>query len=529
MNRQGVVGLFSILAIFGLFVMFWFITNQGSKLGGYRMGVRFASAAGLRPGSQVFESGLAIGTVDKIDLAPDYTVDVILAIKGTIPALSVFPGSAPPGGYDIPKGSKFIIQAPLTGDSSVIIVPPPPAEAASGGTWPHEVLARDQQPQGGASASFSDVLQQGGQTLSEMQRRLPALFDGLQSAVNNANAMAIHGNELTQHLSTRMDSITGSLQAALDQAGGNIVAMTRDFRDTAHSNRGRIDTLLARLDSTALSLNQAVDSMRDLAADRELHADLLETTRNIANATATLANMAADARQVSGNPQTQAQLRDTVANIDAVMQKANSLLAGLGGTSTVYGVDQGATPAPGETLPPAAPVPGGPTVANPAQRPSLNKFVKQLVGFQVRISELNPAPANGFASPALGPGRGPQSDFNVLFLPHASTTFFAGANNLGPAGSTSGPTTYNFALLSTVAPGLRAGGGVLYSSLGLMSQYMPPSNKGLGFTGYVYDPQHPTIDAYGMLPVSPTVSIFGGERDVLHSGRRTVFGLQLDF
>jgi ABC-type transporter Mla subunit MlaD len=521
--------MFSILSILGLFVIFWFLSNQGSKLGGYRMGVRFASASGLRPGSQVFESGLSIGTVDAIDLSPDYTVDVVLAIKGSIPALSFLPGSAPAGGYDIPKGSRFMIQAPLTGDSAVVIVPPPPQQAATAGAWPHEVLARDDQPQGGTAASFTDVLQQGGQALSEMQRRLPALFDGLQSAVNNANAMAIRGNELTQHLSTRIDTISDSLQTALQEAGGNIVAMTRDFRDTAHGNRGRIDTLLAHLDNTALSLNQAVDSMRDLAADQGMRGDLMQTTRNIANATATLANMAADARQISGNPQTQAQLRDTVSNIDAVMQKANSLLSSLGGTSSVYGVDQGATPAPGGVSAPAPPGGTNPVQPLPAQHLSVNKFVKNLIGFQVRVNELDSAPINGFSSPAIGPGRGPTSDFNVLVLPTAPMTFFAGANNLGPSGSTSGPTTYNFAVLSTLAPGFRAGGGVLYSSLGLMSQYTPVSGRGLGFMGYAYDPQHPTIDAYGTLSIVPKVSIFGGERDVLHSGRRTVFGLQLNF
>ncbi len=40
------------------------------------------------------------------------------------------------------------------------------------------------------------------------------------------------------------------------------------------------------------------------------------------------------------------------------MQKANSLLGELGGTSSVYGVDAGATPAP-PTVPNASPYPGG--------------------------------------------------------------------------------------------------------------------------------------------------------------------------
>jgi ABC-type transporter Mla subunit MlaD len=518
--------------------MFWFLTNQGSKMGGYRMGVHFKAAAGLRPGSQVFLSGLAIGTVDKIEFTPDYTVDVVLAVKGSIPALSFLPGSAPPGGYDIPKGSVFRIQAPLTGDSAVVIVPPPPGQAASVGPWAHEILALDQQPRGQSVASFQEVLAQGGEMLTDLQRRLPSILDGMQSAVANGNALAIHGNQLMQDLSSRVGSLTSTLQSSLDQAGGNIVALTADLRDTTRGNRPKVEALLNRLNRTSISLDQAVESMKQLAGDQQLRGNLTQTTQNISQASASLARMAADAQRIAGNPQTQAQLTNTVANLDAVMQKANSLLNAIGGTSSVYGVDAGATPspvtssAPGAGRAPQTFPAGGPGAktfpSTDGRRVTLNKFVKQLVGVEVRLNELDTAPANGSATPILGTNRGPQSDFNLVVLPNASTSVLVGANNLGP-GPNGGLSTYNFALLNTISPGLRAGGGVLYSRLGLVSQYKPVGKHGLGFQGALYDPQHPTFDAYGSIPIFEKVSVFGGERDILHSGRRTVFGLQLNF
>jgi hypothetical protein len=61
-----------------------------------------------------------------------------------------------------------------------------------------------------------------------------------------------------------------------------------------------------------------------------------------------------------------------------------------------------------------------------------------------------------------------------------------------------------------------------------MSSYTPP-NHGIGFQGALYDPQFPTMDGYLTLKVAPKASIFGGERDIFHSGRRTVYGLQLNF
>lgn len=524
MSRQAIVGLFSIAAILALFSMFWFVKNLGNSIGGYHFAVHFPSAAGLSPGSQVFESGVPVGTVDEIRLDKnDFSVEIVMALKS---------------GVDIPHDSTFLVQAPLTGNSSLVIIPPR-REIAAGKAptfYPHEILPPDQQPRGDAAPSINDLVQ-GGQNelrrvdemLALFEKKAPALIDSLQSAANNANDLAIHGNQLTQQLATRLLAMTDTLQRSLGTASGNIVSMTEDFKETTRSNRSRVDTLLIRLDSTALALNQAVDSMRDLAQNQEVHGNLVDTTSSIAHAASRLAQMADDARSVSGNPQTQAQLRDTVANIDALTQKANSLLASLGGASHVYGVDAGATPAPGGTGRPAPPAsapgpatPGGATKPIPvaASRLNFNKVMKNIVGVQVRLAEQDNPRANSFTSPTITAGRGPVSDFNLVALPHATTSFIAGANALG------GATTYNFAMLSNYGPGLRAGGGVLYSRLGLMSAYQPGK---LGVEGQLYDPQHPTLDLYGNLIAFPNATIFGGERDIMHSGRRTVFGLQLDF
>lgn len=522
MSRQAIVGLFSILAVLGLFVMFWFVTNLGTRVAGYRFGVHFPSAGGLHPGAQVFESGVPIGTVVAIRLLPDFTVDAILAINP---------------GIDIPRDARFIIQAPLTGDSTLVIVPPPSGERPTVAyerthLWPHALLPVEQQPQGIPPASISDLMEQGQSDLrrvdamlTDLQRRTPAILDGLQSAVTNANALAVRGNRLTEQLSPRLLAMIDGLQASLAAAGSNVVDLTGDLKTTARAERPRVDALLTRLDTTAIALNQTVDSLKTLAADPRLRGNLTQTTQNIALASARLAAIAEDARKVTSDPQTQAQLRDTVANIDAVSQKANSLLGGLGGTSSVYGVDQGATPAPGGTGlpgPPRAPGPRSAVTAAPHLPPrfSFSNLTHQLVTVQARLSELSPLAPNSDRSAVIGPSQGPDSDFNLLFLPYASSSLLVGANDLG------GTTSYNFALLNSQGPNLRFGGGVLYSRLGLISQYQMGR---WGLDGRIYDPQHPTLDMYGDFNVSQKVQLFGGERDTLHSGRRTVFGLQLDF
>ena len=68
------------------------------------------------------------GSVSRpITLLPDNTVDVILAVNRDV---------------DIPLASRFLIQAPLTGDPNLIIVPPRPVLGAP----PLPMLAREVLP-----------------------------------------------------------------------------------------------------------------------------------------------------------------------------------------------------------------------------------------------------------------------------------------------------------------------------------------------------------------------------------------------
>ncbi|MDP9017593.1 MAG: MlaD family protein, partial [Candidatus Eremiobacteraeota bacterium] len=364
MSRQAQVGAFAILALLLLFGVFFIITDFATRHTGYRIGVHFNSAAGLHSGALVYFSGVTVGTVDSIVLMADNTVDVVLAINKDV---------------DIPRDSKFLIQAPLTGDPSLLIVPPLPPRRAAGTVGPtpapaavpvleRRLLPIDQQPQGTNSATIADLLEQGqGEVrrldamLADLQQREPRMLATLQNAMNNANDLTLTANRSVQQLSGQATQIADSLQHTLDQASANVVQLTGTLNTTVASNSGKVSTLLTSLNSTAISLNQSVDSLKSLATNREMKQNILDTTKNIAQTTQTIAYLTSDLRQITGNPATQAQLRDTVANLDATMEKANSLLGTLGGQSHVYGVDANATPYPvtyPNGIPPAGTPPG---------------------------------------------------------------------------------------------------------------------------------------------------------------------------
>ena len=537
MNRQAIVGAFTIFALVALFGLFFVLANVGTQ-GRYDIGVHFKSAAGLQKNALVYESGVVVGTVKSTQLLPDdFSVEVIMSINN---------------GIDIPRTATFLIQAPLTGESTVEIVPPPVREAPKGfvgetpapaaiAILPHQVLPLDQQPQGQNPVTVQDLLAQGqgeiqrlDRMLGLLQTREPKLLDTMQTALQNINDITVSSKATFADVSGRLESLTASLQTAVEKGSGNLNDITAQIDSTVRGNRGHIDSIVASLDNSARALNQTADSVRDLAGNPRVHDNLVRTTQGIADSATTLASIAADLKNVSGNPQTQAQLRDTVANIDAATQKLNGILAQFGGTSSVYGVDKGATPAPLST-----PVHGGGgtssgvpvTQASPAPgnipenfKNKLGTLARSLVTLQVRINELSTYNATAFNSPTLPTGQGLNSDVNMILLPQGSTSLYAGANNIG-----TGPTTWNFAVMNAFSPKLRVGGGVLYSNLGVRAIYRDPLGHGLGFDSELYGLQHPSYDQLVTYGLSKQIELFGGERDILHSGRRSTFGMLLRY
>jgi len=512
MTRQAQVGAFAIVALLLLFGVFYVITDFGTRHTGYRIGVHFRSAAGVTSGAQVYFSGVEVGSVDSTELLDDNTVDVILAINRNI---------------DIPAASRFLIEAPLTGTPAVVIFPPrekPPLPLL-----PREVLPVAEQPQGSNAASIGDLLEQGQSELRRfdsvmalVEQRTPKLLDTLQSTLNNANDLTVTTKASMQRLSGELLGLGSALSGNLSEASANVVELSTTLNSAATMDSRKLSALLDRFQSTAVSLDRSMAALEDLATDPRLKANVLATTQNIAETTQTLAALTRDLRTVTGDPQTQAQMRNTIANLDAVMQKANSLLGELGGTSHVYGVDAGATPAPA-TVPSSSPYPGASPGVSPEMRARLQgklaSLARNLIAVQVRLSGLSPQ-VNAGLNPVLTSSRGPLGDINLVVLPHASTSVVFGANAIGTN------TTYN-ALLEQNKGDFHLAAGVLYSQIGVLGQYAPL--HGLGFETRIYDLTYPLVDLYGNLHLSPSAELFFGQRDVLHASRRNTFGFQYQF
>jgi phospholipid/cholesterol/gamma-HCH transport system substrate-binding protein len=523
MTRQAQVGAFALLSLLMLFAVFYMITDFGTRHTGYRVGIHFQGAAGLHSGALVYFSGVSVGSVDSITLLPDNTVDVILAVNRDV---------------DIPRASRFLIQAPLTGDPNLIIVPPVPIPRARGVVGPtpepaplamldHTVLPVDQQPEGTNSATIADLLQQGqgeiyhlDAMLSQLAAREPKLLDTMQATLTNAD-------ELTMTMKATVASLATSLQNSLPQATANLVALTGTLNDNVQLNSARITDILVQFDQSSHALNASMTSLQSLAGDKTLRGNILDTTTNIAETTKNIAGLTHDLRNVTGDPQTQAELKNTIANLDATMQKANSLLSALGGSSNVYRVDVNATPFPipsfspgsSDGTSPIAPAPAPVSGTSLHLHSRLASIASDLISIQLRLSALSSqkvcCPNSLFSA-----DRGPQTDLNATLLPNATNSLLVGANDIGF------DTTANLAVLHSLNSNTRVGGGILYSQLGFLGSY----DAGVfGINSYLYDPRRPELDLYGNLHLTRRLNLFYGERAINHVERRFDYGLSTKF
>src|SRR5665213_1626351 len=203
MNRQALVGIFTIITLIALFGVFVVLGNYGTQ-GRYKIGVHFKSAAGLHRGALVYESGVVVGVVDQTNLLPeDFTVEVVLAINNNV---------------DVPRTARFLIQAPLTGDSTMEIVPPVAAPQPAGIASPTNAPA--------AVAVLPREVLRLDKMLADLERREPKLLNTFQTALDNANDISVTANRSFTRLSARLDSLTSTLQVALQQSSANLTDVT---------------------------------------------------------------------------------------------------------------------------------------------------------------------------------------------------------------------------------------------------------------------------------------------------------------
>ena len=375
--------------------------------------------------------------------------------------------------------------------------------------------------------------------LAELETREPQMLNTVQSRwTTRTRSLSANANAEFSRLSTRIDALTNTLQVALNQGSANLVDLSQQLDHTVRRNSGHVDAIVASLDASARDLNRTADQVTALASDPQLRSNILQTTQGIAQTATTFSSIASDLHSVTGNPQTQAQIRDTVANVGRRLAEGqldpgpvrrhlerlrrrprrDARAGRLAAAHGTYPQRPGA----------GAPRPGGSPAPGTIQSNVKNKvgtLVRQLVALQIRVAELDRQHAGSASSPLLTRDRGPQTDVNVIALPRGPTYLYAGANDIGgPASSTQLRRHGD----GQARPAGRRRGALLPARRARRVRARA-TGKGFSLEARVYDLRRPTTDAYANFSLGNGLTLFGGERDLLRDGRRTTFGLQYQF
>lgn len=247
------VGLFLIVATaVGVLGTIWLVRGGFSE--GYPLFARFPWGAGLKQGQPVVLAGVNVGYVADVQLDPNGTIVVRMAIDDQ---------------YGIPKGSTAtVVAVGIFGDQSVAINP---VRAT------REYISHgDTLPVGPTAPSVNELLGRGdsiardvGAITSEFERQLVA--DGgvrdLRRTLASTNELVQQTNRLVAQVSAiaadqsrQLSETQGTLRrsvAALDSA--MIDSTVRNLRATS----ANVQVLTADLRSTSAQLNGVLASLRD--------------------------------------------------------------------------------------------------------------------------------------------------------------------------------------------------------------------------------------------------------------------------
>lgn len=487
------VGIFTVLALIGIFAAYYFITNFALRHGGFQLGVHFHDVGGLQEGSSVLLSGVEVGEVTTVALLPDQTVDVICTIN---------PGNK------IYRDSTFVVAITITGATTLTIEPPIRKEVAM--ILPDHLLPIDEQPWGTLPPTLTDLVSAGqeqlkkfSQTMNVVNRELPALARKFNAVATHTDALVLHADANLNGLTTELRITVAQLNDTIGTSGRNISELTGNINGLVRDNRQRFTALVENLAKTSDNLNKTMQGVASIAQDPILHDSLVGTAQNVRDATAKLKAIATDLQSITGDPHTKSQLKGTISNLEQATARANAI---LGTFSTAQQRGEG-----GEASPlPSSASPGPQPVRPPGSGQGL--FSQPLVQAQVRETWNDR-------------GGGPASDLNIVVLPGAKTHLTVGANDLGYS------TTYNF-LLNKGSQNLQLGAGVLYSKLGLAALFRPFGSP-VGIDARLYDPRHPTLDLYGDLRLTERLQLFYGQRNIWNGSGNVpnapAFGIQIKY
>ena len=277
----GAIALAGIITFMGAFAF-------GKK--GYELRIDYPQVSGLMPGHVVRYAGVQVGTVKKLNVAPD-KVEVIAEIDDNI---------------KIPQGSVFTIAADgIMGEKYVHIVPPhkPGQGFISEGSTLKGV------PGGGMDEFFANS----GDLVVRMEK-IATAFENVFGDKEVQESMK-KGFKNMQGITENMNTFTKVMAEVA-------VANQQDITQMIH----QINELTHRMNGTASYIESI---MKGVDNNGETGKNIAAIAKNMADTTQRMENIVQVLETVAKDPVTQQSLKETLVNVKETSAKANRIMGAL--------------------------------------------------------------------------------------------------------------------------------------------------------------------------------------------------------
>ncbi|MGM9583164.1 MAG: MlaD family protein [Phascolarctobacterium sp.] len=277
----GAVVLAGIITFMGAF-------SFGKK--GYELRINYPQVSGLMPGHVVRYAGVQVGTVKKLNVAPD-KVEVITEIDDNI---------------KIPQGAVFTIASDgIIGEKYVHIVPP----AKPGQGFISAGSSLKGTPGGGMDEFFANS--------GDLMKRLENIAAAFENVFGDKEVQASMKSGFKN-----MQGITENMNTFTKVMADVAVANQQDITQMIH----QINELTQRMNSTASYVESI---MKGVDNNGETGKNLAAIAKNMADTTKRMENIVQVLETVAKDPVTQDSLKETLVNVKEASAKANKIMGAL--------------------------------------------------------------------------------------------------------------------------------------------------------------------------------------------------------
>lgn len=284
-TTEAKVGGFTLLAL-ALFTYSIMFLNNISLFEPSMMEIkgRFSSVTGLKAGNGVRYSGVSVGKVKDIQVAPDGVTVTMGITKGT----------------DIPVDSKFALYSDgILGEKFIEVTP--------GNS--KEFIADGANVTGGSSNNMDSAMEELNQVMNESTKML--------KSINN-----IIGDSQTQQ------SMKRTLQNA-DVLTANMADATGQMNQLIAQNSANVNEIAANMATISRNMNGVTEQLNQSAhaldGDGTLSADMRTIVANIKTTSESVNNMAKSLEGVVTDPQSAADIKETLHNTAQITSSINRL------------------------------------------------------------------------------------------------------------------------------------------------------------------------------------------------------------